>query len=93
MALTLKRSRGGSIAAGLFLLAALAVFCWVFFVASKNPGDSGESGILLVPFAMPWVSIMPTEWLGLGAGLGSILLNSIILYCIFGGLRKRTPAS
>lgn len=90
MAPEFRLSRGGAIAAGLFLLGALAVFSWVFFAASTNPADSGESGVLLLPFAMPWISIVPTQWLGLGTGIGCILLNVLILYCVFGGLRFRS---
>jgi hypothetical protein len=92
MAPVFKLSRWGFFAAGLFLFAATSVFAWIFFVASKNPGDSGESGILLVPFALPWLSILPSSWLGLGAGLGCILFNALLLYCIFGGLRIRRSA-
>jgi len=89
MELAFKFSRCGFIAAGLFLLTAASILAWIFFVASKNPADSGESGILLLPFAMPWVAILPTSWIGLGTGLGCILLNALILYCVFGGMRTR----
>jgi len=92
MTLALRLSRGGFSAAGLFLFAAASIFFWIFFVASKNPADSGESAILLLPFAMPWVSIIPARWLDLGAGLGCIVLNAFILYCVFGGLRIRKSA-
>lgn len=92
MALRLRKSRAGSMAAGLFLFSAGAVFCWVFFIASKNPADSGESAILLLPFAVPWVYVLPAKWLGLGTGIGSILLNGLVLYCAFGGLRFRRAA-
>jgi hypothetical protein len=85
----LKFSRGGALAAGLFLLSAAGVLAWVLFVASKNPADSGESGILLLPFAMPWISLVPTGWLGPWVAFGSVLLNALILYCLFGGLRKK----
>jgi hypothetical protein len=88
----LRKSRTGLIASGLFLLAFLGLFSWVFFVASKNPADSGESGILLLPFAMPWViwlpvEWLPVEWLGPWAGFLCALLNSILIYLLFGGLR------
>lgn len=89
MAPAFRFSRSGFVAAGIFLLAAGLIFFWVFFIASKNPADSGESGILLLPFAMPWVLIIPGSWLGLGTGLGCIFLNACILYCVFGGLRFR----
>jgi hypothetical protein len=89
--LVLKHSRSGFIAAGLFLLAASSVFAWVFFIASKNPADSGESGILLLPFAMPWVALVPQVWLGPLVGFASVLVNTLIIYLLFGGLRlKRT---
>lgn len=55
----LQRSKTGFVSAGLFLLAFLGLLAWIFFVASKNPADSGESGILLLPFAMPWVMWLP----------------------------------
>lgn len=81
-------SRGGFPAAGLFLASAAAVFAWVLFSASTNPADSGESGIVLLPFAMPWISLAPNRWLGPWMGLGCILLNAMMLYCVFGGLRR-----
>ena len=90
---SLKFSRGGMLAAGFFLLSAAAVFAWVFFVASMNPADSGESGILLLPFAMPWISLVPSTWLGPWVAFGCVFLNSLILYCIFGGLRMSSRAS
>lgn len=90
MMLSLKSSRGGAIAAGLFVFAAVAVFTWIFFIASKNPADSGESGILLAFFAMPWISLLPSAWLGLMTAFACIALNAFILYCVFGGLRLST---
>ena len=84
--LKLKWSLGGFLASGLFLLLAIAVFGWIFFVASKNPADSGESGILLLPFAMPWIMWLPVGVLGPLAGLACIFLNALILYLLFGGL-------
>jgi len=85
----LRASRAGFVVAGGFLLAASAVFAWIFLGASTNPADSGESGLLLVPFASPWIRLIPASWLGMGAGVGSILLNALLLYCIFGGVRWR----
>jgi uncharacterized membrane protein YhaH (DUF805 family) len=84
-----RRSRPGAIAAGVFLFAFLALFAWIFLVASKNSADSGESGILLLPFAMPWVMWLPVEWLGLWAAVLCVSLNALIVYCLAGGLRFR----
>jgi len=84
-----RAARTGFGVAGGFLLAASAVFAWVFLGASTNPADSGESGLLLVPFALPWIRLIPVSWLGMGTGAGSILLNALLLYCIFGGVRWR----
>ena len=90
-----KLSPGGFTAAGLFLLLATAIFAWIFFVASKNPADSGESGIIMLPLMMPWITIMPETWVGPLAALGCILLNALILYFLFGGFRitKRSGQS
>jgi len=89
MRLALQKSQAGFVAAGLFLLAFLGLFAWIYFVASKNPADSGESGVLLLPFAMPWVMWLPVDWLGLSAAFLCVLLNAVIVYCLFGGLRFR----
>jgi uncharacterized membrane protein YhaH (DUF805 family) len=89
MRLVLQKSKTGFIAACLYLLAFLGLLAWIFFLASKNPADSGESGILLLPFAMPWVMWLPVEWLGLWAAFLCVLLNALIVYCLFGGLRFR----
>ncbi len=82
-------SRGGFVAAGLFLLLFLAAFSWIFFVASKNPADSGESALILLIFAMPWIGIIPQEMLGPLTGFLCVLLNALILYLVFGGLRLK----
>lgn len=87
--LVLQKSKTGFIAAGLFLFVFFALLAWVFFVASKNPADSGESGILLLPFGMPWVMWLPVEWLGPWSAILCVSLNALILYCLFGGLRLR----
>ena len=65
----LSWSRRGFLFAALFLLCAGAVFAWIFFIASNNPADSGESGILLLPFAnrifevvaKPLVEVLPGQ--------------------------------
>ena len=85
--LVLQKSRTGFAAAGLFLLTFLGLLAWIFFVASKNPAGSGESGVLLLPFAMPWVMWLPVEWLGPWAAFLCVLLNSLLIYLLFGGLR------
>ena len=87
-----RRSRGGFLAAGLFLLLAVALFLWIFLVASKNPADSGESGILMLPFMMPWINWIPVHLLGLATGFACILFNTLLLYCLFGGLRLKRKA-
>ncbi len=83
----LNLSRAGLLVSGLFLGLAAAVFAWVIYSATTNPADSGESGILLLPFATPWVMIMPQGWVGPLTGIGAIFLNAMILYLLFGGLR------
>jgi hypothetical protein len=77
------------VAGGIFLLLALGVFLWIFFVASKNPADSGESGLLMLPFAMPWIMHLPVSWLGPWTGWACILFNALIIYCLFGGLKLK----
>ena len=87
--LRIRRSLAGFLVSGLFILLVVAVFCWIFFVASKNPADSGESGILLLPFAMPWIMWLPVRWLGPVTGFACMGLNALILYLVFGGLRPK----
>lgn len=83
----LQYSRGGALAAGGFLSLAMAVVGWVFVAALTNPADSGESGVLLLPFVMPWIALLPSTWLGPGIAVACLLLNAFILFCVFGGLR------
>jgi hypothetical protein len=88
--LILKRSRGGAVAATLFLFTAIAVFAWAFFQASRNPADL-ESSFVLLPFTMPWISMAPSDWNRHLFALACVFLNALILYGVFGGLRfKRT---
>jgi len=85
--LGLRWSPLGLTVSGVFVLLVLAIFCWIFFVASKNPADSGESGLLLLPFAMPWIMWLPVRWLGPLTGFACMGLNALILYLLFGGFR------
>ena len=85
----IRISRGGFAVAGVFLLLFVAAFSWVFFVASKNPADSGESALILLLFAMPWVNIIPQTMVGPLIGIACVVFNALILYLVFGGLRFR----
>lgn len=89
MGFVLKKSKSGLIAAGLFLLLFASLLSWVFFIASRNPADSGESAILLLPFGMPWVMWFPVEWLGPWMGFLCVAFNALVLYSVFGGVRFR----
>lgn len=85
----LKRSGIGCASAAIFVVLFVGAFAWVFFVASQNPADSGESAILLLPFTMPWIFLVPDGWLGPLAGIACVGLNSFLVYLVFGGLRLR----
>lgn len=84
---SIRFSKGGIVAAGIFLFLAVATFAWIVFIASKNPADSGESGLLLLPFAMPWIMLIPNALVGPFTGMAMILFNALILYLVFGGVR------
>jgi hypothetical protein len=87
MRLVLKTSKLGYAAAAIFLLLAIAVFAWLIYSASTNPADSGEGGVLLIFFAMPWINIIPPRFINPFSAIGCILFNAVLLYCLFGGLR------
>ncbi len=57
----------------------------------KKAADSGEPGILLLPFAMPWIMFVLNNRLELWTGPGAILLNCLLLLCLFGGLWFKRP--
>ncbi len=86
---TLRRSKLGLLVSICYLALFLMVLGWVVFSASSNPADSGEAGILLLPFAMPWIEFMPEGWLGLPAAVGSVFVNAVLIYLVFGGLRPK----
>ncbi len=85
--LSIRFSKFGIVAAGIFLFLVVATFVWIFFAASRNPADSGESGLLLLPFAMPWIMLMPNALVGPFTGMAMILFNALILYLVFGGVQ------
>lgn len=85
--LVLRRSKAGLVGALIFLAAFLGLLAWVWTIASKNPADSGESAILLLPFTLPWTAIIPPDRLGPFSALGAVLLNTVLVYLACGGLR------
>ena len=91
--LGLRWSWPGAIVAGIFLLLFLAALAWLMYSSATNPADSGEGGVLLLLFALPWAWWMPHAWLNLASGIGAVLLNAALLYLLFGGLRSRKPGS
>lgn len=78
--------------AAIFLLLVVGVVTWLFYSSATNPADSGEGGVLLVFFAMPWIEFVPTRFLGPAVAALCILLNALLIYFICGGLRiEKTP--
>lgn len=92
-------SKTGIISATIFLVSFAALFSYLLYSAHTNHADSGEGGILLLPFGMPWIFMFPES-----ARIRSImpqllcisaLLNTVLLYFIFGGLAalvRKKPA-
>jgi hypothetical protein len=37
---------------------------------------------------MPWIMLAPSTWLSPAMGIAMIILNGLILYLLFGGLRR-----
>ena len=92
MRLALRWSRPGFAVAALFILLALSVLAWLLYSSATNPADSGEGGVLLIFFAMPWINIIPAKFLNPFSAIACILFNAVLLYCLFGGLRfMKTP--
>jgi hypothetical protein len=93
--LRLRRSRIAAIFAGAFVALAAATQAWLLYSAMTNPADSGEGGLLLLAFTLPWSLILPdfvveAGWFQALAPLPAwalIGLNAFLLYCIAGGLR------
>ncbi|MFA4828630.1 MAG: hypothetical protein WC855_14320 [Thermodesulfovibrionales bacterium] len=85
----MRISKGGlicsSVYAGLFLL----LFFILMVSGRTNPGNSGESGILLLPFLLPWIIFLRTgSWFDHNIETliwVVILLNTLIIYLICGG--------
>ncbi|NJD90992.1 MAG: hypothetical protein FIA91_05680 [Geobacter sp.] len=88
-----RLSKVGIIAALIFLFSFAASFTYLMESARTNPADSGEGGVLLLPFVSPWVFMIPESLMmspihdKLILPLMSFfaLLNSILLYFLFGG--------
>ncbi len=95
--LGLKHSKSGWVAAGLFTaLAGLALLSHLYSMLTR-PGDAGESAVVMLPFAAPWIFWIPDAlvqsrfWKVLAYPVFGVLvlLNAFLLYCVFGGLRWR----
>ena len=97
--LTLRKSKAGFIVGGLFLLLALLGLAAHLYSMATNPQDGGESAVIMIPFALPWILWIPKtlvasaswQWLTYPVFGGMALLNAFILYCVFGGLRPKKP--
>ncbi len=94
----LKHSKSGWVAAGLFTaLAVVALLSHLYSILTR-PGDSGESAVVMIPFAIPWIFWIPDAlvqsrfWKVLAYPVfgALVLLNAFLLYCVFGGLRGRS---
>lgn len=106
LACTSRISKVGIISALTFLIIFAASFSFVSHSARTNPGDSGESGILLLPFVSPWAFMIPESLImspiyeKLIFPLMSFfaLLNSFLIYLFFGGAfaltnKKKDPST
>ena len=93
--IVLKHSKSGWIVAGMFLLLATLAFLAHLYSITTDPGDSGESAVILIPFSSPWIFWVPDSiihsrlchWLAYPVFWGLTLLNAFFIYCLFGGLR------
>lgn len=73
----------------------LAVFALLthLYSVKNNPGDSGESAIVMMPFCLPWIALVPkdvvySKFWAYGAYFFYVVAagtNALILYCVFGG--------
>ncbi len=80
----LKKSVLGFWAAGLFIFFGFMAYVMHLYSVKHNTGDSGESAIMVVPFCLPWILVLPQ-------GIGELILlsipfNAFILYMICGGI-------
>ncbi len=95
--IVLKHSKPGWIVAGLFTTLAMVAFLAHRYSILTNPGDSGESAVVLIPFASPWIFWIPDgvlhsrywDTLAYPVFWGLVLLNACMLYGVFGGMRWR----
>jgi hypothetical protein len=52
----------------------------------NNPGNSGEGGVLILPFVLPWILIFPdtpSQSITLLLLWASAFLNSVLIYLIY----------
>jgi hypothetical protein len=91
----LQRSKSGFIVAAVFAGLALAALFLHLHSVKTNPGDSGESGIILLPFCSPWILMVPRSivyshlwaFLGYVSYILFVALNAFILYLLTGGVK------
>lgn len=93
----LQKSITGFIVAGIFVVLAIWALCWHLYSVKTNVADSGESSIVLLPFCLPWILMVPKSvaysrlWGALAYVfyLLFVFINAFILYALAGGVRIR----
>jgi hypothetical protein len=73
----------GAFFASLYLASFLGTLGYVNYSTLSNGGESGESGILLLLFSLPWTLLIP----GPVAAFFAVPLNAFVIFCIAGGVR------
>ncbi len=75
----------------------LLVFGYHSWSVYTDPASTGYTAIYLLPFAMPWINLLPESWFS-GAlwqppwvpGWWALVgLNTLLLYLLCGGLSRR----
>lgn len=74
----LKKYREALIALVIYAGCIASLFAYTAWSASSNPADSGESAIILVIPASPWIWLLPRELLGPISGVMCIVFNGLL---------------
>lgn len=85
---------------GIFVGLAIVALGLHLYSSFTESADSGESAVIMIPFALPWIMMLPDSLVGSDAWTWAVypvfillvFLNGFLLYCLFGGLR-RAPSS
>lgn len=89
-------SKVGLLFGGGFFALAVIAWSWHLYSAASNTANSGETGIVMLPFTFPWFALVTTDsevamWIMVGFNALLLYLLVLLVGRIIGAIRRVRP--